>query len=355
MSGMSKLALMQPPLLSKQSGCVAAWHAGGLPGPSLSGTSIRDFISNTHHAVPVDATNPLKLAPEGGLWYVYFPGSSGNSLTITLDDSTAYDYTIVYSDASTDTDGQTSTGAGLLTFGGTDAKFAGLKVRRILIVPDGGGATVADIVLTDPDAYNATRTSLVARSGHTVTINRSATGRKTSVVDRPILLLGTDDFMAVPDHPDLDFLASGGMTLALAYRAFGTPSATEAMVAKKATISSAGYAIYRTSAGNIVGRVTDGSGGDDFPLAALAESGPRVVTLRRPPGRVASIWRDGVKVADGASVTGDLSTATALRFGVFVGGASFAHYEWLGAALFRRALSNDEVARLNREMLGSPA
>src|SRR3990167_4571331 len=82
------------PMLSKTRGCVAAWHAGGLYGPSLTPDSrLRDFISETHHAQlgstsGAAPTDPLFLAAGP---YLYLPGSSGNSASAP--DAAALDIT----------------------------------------------------------------------------------------------------------------------------------------------------------------------------------------------------------------------------------------------------------------------
>lgn len=349
----SRIALMEPPLLSRQQGCVAAWHAGGLPGSSLtSDGKLRDFIRNTHHATFIDSTNPLPLAPELGKWFVHFPGTSGNSATITLSDSTVYDYTITYSDGTTDTDTQTSTGAGLLTFGGTDAKFAGLKVRRIVITADGGGATIADIDFSQRSLWNETRTSLTAvTGGQTVTINRTTSGRKTSVVDRPLLLFGADDYLQVTHHADLVFGAGDSFTVAMALRQYDTPVNTGRYMTKGTTTPRWLLAAQTTThAGRF--QILDG-------VASPFDASPSITagTAHVKAGvRRASISVECFANATTNSRAADTTTSTIddpaedLYIGAAAAAASRQDFEFFAAAIFRRALSLSEIRQLGREL-----
>lgn len=348
------LLVLNPPLLSKQRGCVAAWHAGGLNGPAIASDGrLRDFISDTYHAqfgstTGSDSNDPLQLLPELGRWSIYFPGTAGNSATITLNASTTYDYTITYSDATTDTDSQASDGDGLLTFGGTDAKFAGLKVHRIVVVPDGGGATVADIDFSRQSLWDATRTNLMAVTGQTVTINRTATGRKASVVDRPLLLMGTDDYLEVADHAALNF-GIGDMTMAIGLRKYGTSNTNLMQKKNSSATGTAGYQMFATSA--------RGSDGTTQTAAALTLTvGLPIVPLLRRSRMGVAAFVGGTLQNETPDSSGSWSNDRPLRVGANSAATpgGFGDFEFFGAAIFRRALTDNEIRHLNRELLGVP-
>jgi len=94
------------------------------------------------------------------------------------------------------------------------------KVYAAVIKNGIDGTTVFDL---DPSVAVEPYATFVEQSSNlaTVTINRSATGRKTAVVDRPLFLLGTDDYFEVPDHANLDFAAGDSFTIAIALRQYG--------------------------------------------------------------------------------------------------------------------------------------
>lgn len=347
-------------LLSKASKCVAAWHAGGMNGPSLTpGGQLRDFVNEKHHATFPGGTNdPLSLGQGEPLAYVYFPGSSGNSLTITLAISTAYFYTITYSDGTTDTDTQTSDGSGVLTFGGTDAKFAGLKVRRILITTDADhNTTVADVLAYDIRYWNNTRTSLTAVQGQTVTVNRTTTSaRIVDCVDAPGLMLGTDDYLEVASHANLEPTGTLGFTAVVVLH--GYASATQMLLGKKDTAAdtTAGWSLRTNGAGNAIASVADGSTivstgtgsfktGRDF--AVVWRLTPQMV-LGRSISAIDAVDPPVFATADASALTrASFANNVPFRIGA-IGNATpavFASIVFRAGAIWQRALSDVELQR----------
>lgn len=461
------LARFDPPLLSRQRGCVAAWHAGGLYGPSLtSDGKLRDFISNQHHAQfgsgsGADSNDPLQLLPYLGRGYLYQTGVSGNYASVpdeaalrfsgdcrieglltadtsvlsavagkyasstqgyvlrietsgslrfqwydsgtsaarTLTSSTTVTFgatplwVAVDFDANdgagncaatfyTSADGASWTQLGTVRTSGTTATIAtgnevftcgayGLGTSAVLVGPlhkvraynqmGGSAGKVIDVDFTNLASYNATRTSLTATTGQTVTINRSTSGRKAVVVDRPLYLLGTDDYFEVPDHADLDIGPGVSFTLAAAVRLYGSAGARQAIVAKKedATSGSAGYHITRETSGGHGVRVSDGTT-QVLKLTPSPTGGAvqLVAHVVRRPSQYAVL--DGATTAISAgndiSAVGSLANSLPLRIGASsaASAASFLDGEFFAGAIFRRALSDPEIRQLNRELLGIP-
>ena len=99
-------------------------------------------------------------------------------------------------------------------FGSNNYRAAG-KIYRAQILNGIGGVPVLDVD-TSVIATGAA-TSFTALTGQTVTINRSTSGRKTTVVTHPVWLFGTDDFMEVNnrwlEHTGSNYLYLPGVQL----------------------------------------------------------------------------------------------------------------------------------------------
>jgi hypothetical protein len=208
------------------------------------------------------------------------------------------------------------------------------------------GTLAADF---DPARSVEPHTTFTASTGEVWAIDRSATGRKSVLVDRPLLLFGTDDYLEVPDRAALDFGAGDGFTLAWVGRLHGT-TANTALVAKKADLTTAaGYAIDRGT-GGLTPRVmlADGANNPTATTPVVTAGQTTLAALVRAGGLTG--FRNataGTLVADNA---GDLTNAEALRFGRLSGASeAYSDMEFVGAAVFRRALTDAELARVARE------
>ena len=247
--------------------------------------------------------------------------------------------------------------ATLLTgsFGGgttnmVDGRFYGAAIYNGI-----AGTEAVVIDYTDPSLYDTTRSTVSAVvGGQTVTISRGASGRKSVAVCAPLFLFGTDDYLEIADHADLDFAATDSFTVAVALRMYGT-TANTAIIAKKTGLAvETGYALDRGTGGTA----------PEFTIAdGTAESvavGPTVTagTLTMVAGRrrVSSDSTNAVCGGVAGSPTVDATTATlanaeALRIGRLSGaGTSYTDAEIVGWALFREALTDGEMAALSAVM-----
>lgn len=194
---------------------------------------------------------------------------------------------------------------------------------------------------------------------NTWTLNRAASGRKLAVVDRPLFLMGTDDYFEVADNALLDFALTDSFTLVFACRTYGTPAATTPWMAKRASLTAgaaaAGWLMYVLSA-STAGRAIV----DDGALATIALKSaaitPGVATMYAAVrDTAADLFTYYATSSPGTPVT-DVTTATSvnaevLRIGRGSGGAGgAADIEFLGAAIFRRALTAGELATLASEL-----
>jgi hypothetical protein len=224
------------------------------------------------------------------------------------------------------------------------------------IIKDGiDGTTVLDLPFNDITKYNAIRTELtgVSDQAHTATINRPASGRKTVIVERSTFLLGTDDFFEIADSPDLDFAADESLTLAVVVRLYGT-TADQVLIAKKQDlVATAGFSLDRGTANAPPFMIADG-------VAAPEDIGPAITQgLFFVVAGVRNVGDDDVEaftrgVGSGSPTTDTttltLANALPLRIGASSHAvpASFGDFEFIGAAIFREALSDGDVLRLNQ-------
>ena len=232
--------------------------------------------------------------------------------------------------------------------GGTTEPLAG-KVFRAIVKSGIDGASVLDV---DTSVITTGRaTSLLAATSQTVSINRSTTGRKSVAVVAPVWLFGADDYMEVADNDLLDLAASDSFTVLAVHRAYATVGTNDALVAKKAnsTATTAGWALTAGSstAAQAQLQVGDGAAG------ATAVSGSRtsgavsvVVAVRDAAADTLTVWLNGTAGAPVTdATTGSSANAEVLRIGRLSGaGAEYADMELYASAVWRRALTPQEVA-----------
>ncbi len=229
---------------------------------------------------------------------------------------------------------------------GADGKF-----YAVTILDGINGTVVFDADFTDRSALTEPFATFTEKSSNaaTVTINRSATGRKSAVVDRPMFLLGTDDYFEVADHANLDFAGNESLTVVGVFRTYDkTPAANMVLVAKKDDLTTAaGYALYNDTTGVVRALIADGALDDEDDAPAITDGQMfKLAGVRDVAGDDVEGFTDGVgsgtPVTD--STTATLANALPLRIGATSGtAASFFDGEFMGAAIFREALSDAEI------------
>jgi len=183
----------------------------------------------------------------------------------------------------------------------------------------------------------------------TVTINRSTSGRKSVAVVRDVWLFGTDDYMEVPDNDLLDFGASDSFTVVAVVRQWNNVPSSATYLAKKANLSTlAGYSLFGTSAPIIGFLIADGT---NNPSRSAAPTSGALTSLAGVRDTIADTLVAYLNTTATATTT-DTTTATlanseALRIGRLSGvGGNYGDFELLAVAVFRRALSADEIASI---------
>lgn len=234
-----------------------------------------------------------------------------------------------------------------------------MKGRLFAAVILHDGSPFLDVAMTV-----AKQVSWSEKLGKLITVNRAATGRKTVVVDRPLFLFGTDDYLEVPDHNDLDFGATESLTVAIAMRRH-SHQLTVVFIGKRGDI-----AIGGASPGNPGWLLRANGAGNGAPTFVTDEGTPAVVNDPGPdmPTSVVSVAvgrRDrsvgNIEVftddmSNGVSSEGagrNLGNALPVRIGATSSAtpANYADMEFMAAAIFRKALTDDEIADLTEKML----
>jgi hypothetical protein len=184
----------------------------------------------------------------------------------------------------------------------------------------------------------------------TVTINRSASGRKATMVDRDQDLLGTDDEVLIADADDLDVPAGQSFTVFALVRQYATPTNTGRYAANQTT--GAGYRL--SSNGVSIQSLFQVSDGTNSASATGPAFSAGVLTLvagvRDTAAGKIRCYADGFG-ADVSDPSGDLSNALSLAFGARSDGASFQDFVIVGGGVIREALSAADLARVKAELL----
>jgi hypothetical protein len=188
---------------------------------------------------------------------------------------------------------------------------------------------------------------------------RPSSGRKLAFVDRTMLLLGTDDYLEILDHADLNFALTDSFTIVAVFRHYNV-SANYAVIAKRnninATSGTVGWIMRLTTSSSLADIIDDGT---NF----VAAPG---VTLTLPSGvmnqalMVRNVAADQVNAALGVALgtavtdptTATLSNTNPMRIGAITPSASsYADMEFVAAAVFRVALTANDIAKIQGELL----
>lgn len=213
-----------------------------------------------------------------------------------------------------------------------------------------GGSTVASIDAASLSEPYATYTD---PQGNVWTLNRSASGRKLCVVDRDLLLLGTDDYMEVADSPLLNFSANQSFTVALIARRYGNNASTVAWISKDAStaVATAGYYLEGPNANNTM-RLTVSDGTDQMDSNSVTPA-PGVMqmvaaVMNRSSNQMQTYAAGTLSAGVTPTNVDSLVNALAMQIGKL--GTSYIDMEFVGGAIFREPVSAADLRRLAREM-----
>ena len=222
--------------------------------------------------------------------------------------------------------------------------FAGAEVKNAI-----GGTRVFDFVAATSITSGAA-TSFVATSGQTITVNRSATGRKTVLVTRPIWLHGTDDYLEIPDNPLLDFAAGESFTVIAVARVWAT-SVTNGVLVSKVNLGllpTPGWQLY--TEGSAISKFLVGDA-TNFSFVAGSTSGLQNLTtligIRNVAADTVGAAANNVTPTTANEATsGTIANSDPVRVGTGVGGNSPIDAEIVAVIVLRRAATTAEIAAI---------
>ncbi len=221
------------------------------------------------------------------------------------------------------------------------------KVGRAIVRNGIGGTVVFDADFTKLEHGAQTTFTEDSANAATVTINRSATGRKSVVVDRNVWLLGTDDYLQVADHDVLDFGPTDSFTIMAVRRTWGTINNNSVVGKGTGNIGATmqGYQMF-FSGGVPSYRFGDGTtrvGGLSAPTPPAGDM--RVITMHRDVATDRS-WGETNGVESALRTTDTTTGTLANAEPLLVGGSGTVGYsdmELFAVAVWRRTLTADEI------------
>lgn len=218
------------------------------------------------------------------------------------------------------------------------------KVYRAQIYNGINGTCVLDV---DCNAITSgSQTSFLAATGQTVTINRATSGRKAvampsrNLTKSPLMLFGTDDYCEVQgadQHRWLNFGAGQPFTAVIALREWSTPTTNRRYICKRGPN---GWTLAG-EAGTTVGLYFDDVRGRGANATGSMVYGALSIMAGRRSVATRTATFGGTTVA---ASTASLATSFPTAVGRDSGGTLYFDGELFAAAIFRRALSDREIA-----------
>lgn len=255
--------------------------------------------------------------------------------------------------------GSTVTSAGTTTFVSTTSDVF-MMARSDAAAPATGKFYAAQILngidgtpVLSVDTSNiasGSATNFVARSGQTINISRTTSGKKIAVVTAPLWLFGTDDYMTVADNALLDFNATDSFSLVMITRQWDTPISNGYWIQKGT--GSTSYWYMRNQSTNYTTQFLS----VDADGTVLTVNGPtsaisgvldqKVFVLDRATS-LGTTYRNTVAGTSVSTTTTDsLANASSLLIGTDSALSNYATGEIMAVAIFRRALTSTELNTL---------
>lgn len=330
------LTLLRP--RSVLSRAVAAWNAGRYD-PGLD--ALVDLSGNGHHArfgstVGADTNDPLRLDWDGQN-YLYLPGTSGNSLTVTNPEAHTWWTATFLGDDPVDGDSTDGT----LAFGGTEVDFAGKRLTTLTLYADSGRTVqvgrFAAALSTEPHV------GYTDADGNAWTINRGSSGRLSALVDRNLLLFGGDDYLNVAHDTDLNVPNGGAraFTVVVASR-WHTSAPIIGKLDMPFATSKPGWSMYNQARF----RLRDDAANTGTVIATTPSPVPSLNLLAATvAGNTLAIYLDAVSqgTSSASNVENTAGSTYPLLIGMHNSGPVYSLMEFVGAAIFREALSASDL------------
>ena len=308
---------------------ISITNAAGTNGYVTSSAAVLGITGREGERATVRLTLDLSDTATGINWYVdgEVATVSGHAYTDIGPDSTL-DLQVPYDDDASEYEG---------------------KVYSFVLRDGIGGPIVAEY--RPGDAL-----SQVDGGGLTWTVERGSSGYVSTFVDKDKWALSTDDYFVVPDADRLDFAADESFTL-LAVAVPTTDSGTHVLADKGAATGGAGggYTMFGSGASLIAG-IADGAINKNVTIAdAMVPNTLAVYALLRDvtADEVQPFLSGVAGTAQTDTTTASLANSTDLSIGKY--GVLSGPFEGqiIAVALFREALTDDEIAEISDLLLGA--
>lgn len=211
------------------------------------------------------------------------------------------------------------------------------------------GTEEFDANFTDQPTAPFTTFTEGSSNADTVTINRVDGNYKTAIVDRPLFMFdGVDDYLSVPDHANLNFTGGDGTIIAV-FRLYITEQ-LYVVIAKKLSsdTADAGWSLHHHSFPHSHIGISDGvdaTTNHTLTVPAIGVIASHAGVIDKTGANDLVVYMDGVSEDPPDDITdiGDLTNSVAVTIGAIGEIGDFFEGEYLGAAIFREALTPTEI------------
>jgi hypothetical protein len=221
-------------------------------------------------------------------------------------------------------------------------RFYGACLRSGNVAAVGGIIYAASTAALEEPGFDFIET----QAGRTVHVDRAAAGRKSALVDRPLILFGGTDFATAAPAFGFEFAAGEDLTLMIGLRRYGTPPTAQALTAKRPYLASgalAGHALRVNPDGTITAVLAYGGAYAAADAPAAADGYASLIAAVNAAGTVTAYTAGtaGPPVAaPGGGSTGNTEPLTVGR----VGDGEFGDFEFIAAQVARVAFTPDALA-----------
>lgn len=221
---------------------------------------------------------------------------------------------------------------------------------RVIVRTPNGSSTLIDVDL-QRNVSSGSAASFTATTGQTVTVQRATAGPKTLIITRPVWLFGTDDYMIVPHDPLLIFGASDSFTAMIVYRMWATPTTSGRQLAKGPVGGVNSWGISNSSTTFTPRFMLYGDTENTLASAPAPAAGQMLTAIGvrdRTSGYATMFANNAPGTPLLEDTTGTLDAGQPLYIGMVVGGGGTqVDMELVAAAVFRRALTANEILLIN--------
>jgi hypothetical protein len=235
-------------------------------------------------------------------------------------------------------------------FAGTATLLTAGKLYRTQILNGINGTPVLDVDCTQITTGAAT--TFPARTLQTVTINRAASGKKSVAVTQPCWLFGTDSYIQVADNDLLDMGATDSFSVVSVIRAWNNPGAAYKAILTKITANGTlGWRqIMEQNTFATMTLINDGTASSGAVSSPISAGSISVLggTFNRSSQTAVVYMNATPSAAASTSAIGSVANTRVLRVGQYSDQTTTGYdMEFIAGAVFRRALTQDEISLLN--------